>query len=120
MRALLYSIREWEATKLANLHASKIAMCCGIALGPNGDRCGRFSSEACGECGVSLCDLHPESCELCDATICGSCYSRHVNRSHANLCFQALSGKWSDQLSHPGIYSLLKRLELRSSKSPRE
>ena len=46
---------------------------------------------ACGDCGVSLCDLHAESCELCD--VCGSCFSRNMARQHAKPSVSSITRK---------------------------
>ena len=58
---------------------------CGIVLrSREGYRCDRTSSEVCNECGVNLCDLHAESCEVCDKTLCSRCcFSHHRNRLRA-------------------------------------
>ena len=59
-------------------------MSCGIMLGPNNDHvCGGSSSETCAECGASLCELHAESCDLCNASTCCACFFRHAAKPHS-------------------------------------
>jgi hypothetical protein len=61
MRALLYSIREWEATKAANLHASKL-LCAAES---------RWVRMGIGAVGILQRRAENVACELCDVTICG-------------------------------------------------
>ena len=80
-----------EGTKLG---LRPILMSCGIMLGPNKDHlCGGPSSEICAECSVSLCDLHSESCDLCNATICYPCFFRHMAKPHAKLSLPTSANK---------------------------
>jgi hypothetical protein len=30
-----------------------------------------------------VCELHAESCELCDQIFCSPCFSRHLDKPHA-------------------------------------
>lgn len=49
----------------------------------SGYPCGKDSSEECCECGTPLCDLHAESCDLCEDTLCAACFLAHMREPHA-------------------------------------
>ena len=65
-----------------------IGMRCGIVLRPE-MLCDLSSSHACKECGVGVCELHAESCELCDDIFCSRCFSRHLDKPHTKPALPA-------------------------------
>jgi hypothetical protein len=36
--------------------------------------------DACCDCGVSVCDLHAEFCDLCHETYCSMCFLFHMDQ----------------------------------------
>ncbi len=42
-----------------------------------GDHCVRIGSGQCSDCGTPICEVHTETCEMCDEVFCPSCLSFH-------------------------------------------
>lgn len=49
----------------------------------DGYPCGRTSNKECCDCGSELCELHFESCEMCQETYCSMCLFFHMSLRHA-------------------------------------
>ena len=57
---------------------------CGVLIlhGSEGYACGRLGSEACSDCGTTLCDPHADACELCLQVFCDCCLYFHSKEPH--------------------------------------
>jgi hypothetical protein len=44
--------------------------------------CSKNASAKCFDCGVSVCDVHSEHCQLCNQTFCDACLSFHNSEQH--------------------------------------
>jgi hypothetical protein len=61
---------------------------CGIVLvrhlqDCDGDPCNGSANSECSDCGITLCDLHQEECELCNESFCNCCYLFHMEKPHS-------------------------------------
>jgi len=43
----------------------------------NGEACSRTAKHQCSDCGICLCDVHTETCDICHEILCSSCLSFH-------------------------------------------
>ena len=48
----------------------------------DGYPCGRLGSEACSDCGTTLCNIHVRSCETCSHSFCDCCLYFHLKEHH--------------------------------------
>ena len=65
---------------------------CGIIHDRNGFACARLGSNACSDCGTTLCDLHVFQCETCNQTFCDCCLYFHAKVPHARNPLSAKAG----------------------------
>lgn len=57
---------------------------CGIHIvhDRDGYSCGRLGSEACSDCGTTLCNVHAKTCDTCVQTFCDCCLYFHIKDQH--------------------------------------